>query len=82
LICYLAHDDVHMATDSDDISIHSTEEMVKYESLCQQGFGHTHVYDVNLLKRVGMDEGLPLILWTIGWGKVYGGDQTTRVMDR
>jgi hypothetical protein len=71
-----------MATDSDDISIHSTEEMEKYESLCQQGFGHTHVYDVNLLKRVGMDEGLPLILWTIGWGKFYGGDQTTRVMDR
>jgi hypothetical protein len=33
LICYLVHDDVPMATDGDDISIHSTEEMEKYESL-------------------------------------------------
>jgi hypothetical protein len=31
---YLAHDDVPMATDGDDISICSTEEMEKYESLC------------------------------------------------
>jgi hypothetical protein len=34
-ICYLAHDDVPMATDGDDISIRSTEEMEKYESLRQ-----------------------------------------------
>jgi hypothetical protein len=34
-ICYLAHDDIPMATDSDDISIHITEEMEKYESLHQ-----------------------------------------------
>jgi hypothetical protein len=33
-IRYLAHDDVPMAMDGDDISIHSTEEMEKYESLC------------------------------------------------
>jgi hypothetical protein len=33
-ICYLAHDDVPMATDGDDISIHSTNEIQKYESLC------------------------------------------------
>jgi hypothetical protein len=32
-ICYLAHDDVPMAMDGDDISIRSTEEMEKYESL-------------------------------------------------
>jgi hypothetical protein len=32
-IRYLAHDDVPMATDGDDISISSTEEMEKYESL-------------------------------------------------
>jgi hypothetical protein len=32
-IHYLAHDDVPMATDGDDVSIHSTEEMEKYESL-------------------------------------------------
>jgi hypothetical protein len=29
---------------------------------------------VNLLERIGMDEELPLILWTIGWGKLYEGD--------
>jgi hypothetical protein len=81
LICYLAYDDVPMATNGDNISIRSTEEMEKYESLCQQEFGHTRVYDVNLLERVGMDEELPLILWTIGWGKLYRGDRTTRVTD-
>jgi hypothetical protein len=61
-ICYLTHDDVPMATDGDDISIRSTEEMEKYKSLHQQEFGHTHVYDVNLLERFRMDEELPLIL--------------------
>jgi hypothetical protein len=70
-----------MPTDGDDISIRSTDEMEKYESLCQREFGHTHIYDVNLLERVGMDEELPLILQTIGWGKLYGGDQTTRATD-
>jgi hypothetical protein len=30
---YLAHDDVPKAMNSDDISIHTTEEMEKYESL-------------------------------------------------
>jgi hypothetical protein len=69
-----------MATDGNDISICSTQKMEKYESLCQWEFGHTHVYDVNLLERAGMDEELPLILQTIGWGKHYGGDRTTRVM--
>jgi hypothetical protein len=70
-----------MATDGDIISIHSTEEMEKYDSLHQQEFSHTPVYDVNLLERVGMYEELPLILQTIGWGKLYGGDRMTRVMD-
>jgi hypothetical protein len=70
-----------MATDGDDISIRSTEEMEKYESLRQQEFGQTRVYDVNMLERVGMDEELPLILQTIGWGKLYGGDRTTRAID-
>jgi hypothetical protein len=32
---------------------------------------------MNLLDRFGMDKELPLILWTVGWGKLYGGDQTT-----
>jgi hypothetical protein len=62
---YLAHDDVPEATDGDDISIHTTEEMEKYESLCHREFPHTHVYDVNLLERVGLDEQLPTILQTI-----------------
>jgi hypothetical protein len=80
-ICYLANNDITMASDGDDISICSTEEMEKYESLHQREFGHTRVYDVNLLKRVGMDKELPLILRTIGWRKLYGGDRTTRVTD-
>jgi hypothetical protein len=76
-IRYLAHNDVPMATDGDDISICSTEEMEKYESLCQQEFGRTLVYNVNLLQRIGMDKDLPFILPTIGWGKLYGGDRAT-----
>jgi hypothetical protein len=32
-IHYLIDDDVPEATDNDDISIHTTEEMEKYESL-------------------------------------------------
>jgi hypothetical protein len=42
-IRYLAHDDVSMATDGDDICIHSTEEMEKYKCLHQQELGHTCV---------------------------------------
>jgi hypothetical protein len=80
-IRYLAHDDVPMATDGDDISIRSTEEMEKYESLHHREFGHSRVYDVNLLERVQMDEELPLVLWTIGWGKLYEGDRRTRATD-
>jgi hypothetical protein len=68
---YLEHDDVPEATDGDDISIRTTEETGKYESLCRREFAHTHVYDVNLLERVGLDEELPTILRTIGWGKLY-----------
>jgi hypothetical protein len=59
-----------MATDSDDISIHTTVEMEKYESLHHQEFAHNHIYDVNLLERVGLEEELPTILRTITWGKL------------
>jgi hypothetical protein len=45
--------------------------MEKYECLHHREFAHSHVYDVNLLERVGLDEELPTILWTIGWGKLY-----------
>jgi hypothetical protein len=68
---HLAHDDVPAATDGDDISIHTTKEMKKYESLRRQEFAHTRVYDVNLLERVGLDEELPTVLWTIGSGKLH-----------
>jgi hypothetical protein len=68
---YLAHDDVPEAMNSDDISIHTTEETEKYESLHRREFAHTRIYDVNLLERVGLDDELPTILWTIGWGKLY-----------
>jgi hypothetical protein len=68
---YLAHDDVPEATNSDDISIHTTEEMEKYESLHRRKFAHTRIYDVNLLERVGLDEELPTIFQTIGWEKLY-----------
>jgi hypothetical protein len=59
---YLAQDDVLVSTDGDDISIRTTKEMEKYESLHHREFAHTHVYDVNLLERVGLDEELPIIL--------------------
>jgi hypothetical protein len=68
---YLAHDNVPEAMDDDDISIRTTEEMNKYESLHHQEFAHTHVYDVNLLTRIALDEELPTILRTISWGKLY-----------
>jgi hypothetical protein len=43
---YLAHNDVPETTDGDDISICTTEEMVKYESLHHREFAHTHIYNV------------------------------------
>jgi hypothetical protein len=45
--------------------------MEKYESLRRREFAHTRIYNVNLLERVGLDEELPTILRTIGWGKLY-----------
>jgi hypothetical protein len=68
---YFSHDDVPEATDGDDISIRTTEEMEKYKSLYHREFAHTHIYDVNLLERIGLDEELPTILRTIGWDKLY-----------
>jgi hypothetical protein len=68
---YLAHDDFLDATDGDDISICTIEEMEKYESLHHREFSHTHINDVNMLERVGLEKELPTILRTIGWGKLY-----------
>jgi hypothetical protein len=70
LIFYKHQHDVPVATDDDDISIHTTSEMEKYESLHYREFARTHIYDVNLFERVGLDEELPTILRTIGWGKL------------
>jgi hypothetical protein len=69
--CYLAHDGVPEATNGDGISICTTEEMEKYESVHRREFAHTRIYDVNLLERIGLDEELPTILRTIGWDKLY-----------
>jgi hypothetical protein len=63
---YLAHDNVPEATNGDDISICTTEEMEKYKFLRHREFAHTRVYDVNLLKRVGLDEEFLTIFRTIG----------------
>jgi hypothetical protein len=59
---YLAYDGVPEAMDGDDISIRTTKEMDKYESLGHREFAHTRIYDVNLPERVGLDEELPTIL--------------------
>jgi hypothetical protein len=59
---YLAQDGIPIATDSNDISIHTTEEMDKDESLHHREFAQTCVDDVNLLERVGLDDELPIIL--------------------
>jgi hypothetical protein len=67
---YLAHNDVPEAMDGVEISFRSSEEMQKYESLRHREFAHTHVYDVNILERVGLDEELHTILRAIGWGKL------------
>jgi hypothetical protein len=63
--CYLAHDDVPEATNSNGTPIYTTMEMEKYESLHYREFVQTRVYDVNLPERVGWDEELPTILRTI-----------------
>jgi hypothetical protein len=65
---YLTHDNIPEATDGNDISIRITKETERYESLRYREFAHTHVYDVNLLERVDLDDELPTILRNIGWG--------------
>jgi hypothetical protein len=71
LIRYLTHDDVPEAMNGDNISIRTTEEMEKYESLHRREFSHTRIYDVNLPERVRFNKELPTILQTIGWEKLY-----------
>ena len=56
--------------DDDDISIYTPEELERLESLRVQEFVHTHVYDVNLLKKGEMDVDLSTLFRTIGWSFV------------
>jgi hypothetical protein len=53
--------------DDDDISIYMPEELERLESLRVREFDHTHVYDVNLLKKGEMDVDLPILFYSIGW---------------
>jgi hypothetical protein len=57
--------------DDRDISIRSKEELARFESLPVREFAHTHVYNVILLKRVGLDIELPTVIRCIGWEKLY-----------
>jgi hypothetical protein len=56
--------------DDDDIYIYTLEELERLESLRVQEFIHTHVYDVNLLKKWEMDVDLPTLFYAIGWSFV------------
>jgi hypothetical protein len=50
----------HKIVDNDDISIYTPEELERLESLRVQELIHTHVYNVNLLKKGEMDATFPL----------------------
>jgi hypothetical protein len=60
-----------MMEDDTDIIICDNKELVTFESLRDQEYTHTHVYNVTLRERVGVDIELPTILYTIGWEKLY-----------
>jgi hypothetical protein len=53
--------------DDDDISIYTPEELERLELLRVREFVHTHVYDVNLLKKGEMDVDLPTLFRVVGW---------------
>jgi hypothetical protein len=54
----------------DDITIYTVEELERLESLRVREFVHTHVYDVNLLKKGEMDVDLPTLFCAVGWSFV------------
>jgi hypothetical protein len=62
--------------DDDDISFHSHEELARFGSLRMRVFAHTRVYDVSLFKHVGLDIKLPIVIQSIGWGKLYDEPRT------
>jgi hypothetical protein len=59
---HLMHVEMPPMGDNDDISIHSHEELVRFESLYVREFAHTHVYDVSFLECAGLDIELPTII--------------------
>jgi hypothetical protein len=56
--------------DEDGISIYTLEELERLESLWIREFIHTHVYNVNLLKKREMDVDLPTLFHAVGWSFV------------
>jgi hypothetical protein len=56
--------------DDDDISLYTPEELEGLESLRVREFVHTHVYDVNLLKKGEMNVDLPTLFRIVGWSFV------------
>jgi hypothetical protein len=56
--------------DDNDISIYMPEELERLESLRVREFVHTHVYNVNLLKKGEMDVDLPTLFHAVGWSFV------------
>jgi hypothetical protein len=65
------HVEMTLIDDDNDTSIHSDEELAKFESLHMREFAHTRVYNVSLLERVGLDIEVPTVIRSIGWGKLY-----------
>jgi hypothetical protein len=60
-----------MIEDDTNTSIHTHEELLRFESLHRREYVHTHVYNVSLLKRVGTDLQLPTVFHVVGWEKFY-----------
>jgi hypothetical protein len=60
----------HKIVDDDDISIYTPKELERLESLRVREIVHTHVYDVNLLKKGEMDIDLPTLFHVVGWSFV------------
>jgi hypothetical protein len=60
----------HKIVFDDDISIYTPKELERLGSLRAREFIHTHVYDVNLLKKGEMDINLPTLFRAVGWSFV------------
>jgi hypothetical protein len=60
----------HKIVDDNDISIYTSKELERLESLWVQEFIHTRVYDINLVKKGEMDVDLPTLFCAVGWSFV------------